>query len=104
MTTMYTHLSAFSDGLEVGDRVEAGDRIGAVGSSGLATGPNLHYEVRLEGQPVDPMGDERLAGLVDDRTATDALLRLTEARRRFSGDAEADTGARFTLSTEGDAT
>ena len=104
MTTMYTHLSAFSEGLDIGDRVEAGDRIGAVGSSGLATGPNLHYEVRLDGQPVDPMGDERLAGLVDDRTATDALLRLTEARRRFSGDAEADTGARFTLSTEGDAT
>ncbi|MDP7149423.1 MAG: M23 family metallopeptidase [Paracoccaceae bacterium] len=101
MTTMYTHLSAFSEGLDIGDFVEAGDRVGAVGSSGLATGPNLHYEVRLEGQPVDPMGDERLAGLVDDRTATEALRRLTEARRRFSGDAEADTGARFTLSTKG---
>ena len=104
MTTMYTHLSAFTEGLDIGDRVEAGDRIGAVGSSGLATGPNLHYEVRLEGQPVDPMGDERLAGLVDDRTTTDTLRRLTEARRRFSGDAEADTGARFTLSTKGDPT
>ena len=104
MTTMYTHLSAFTEGLDIGDRVEAGDRIGAVGSSGLATGPNLHYEVRLEGQPVNPMGDERLAGLVDDRTTTDTLRRLTEARRRFSGAAEANTGARFTLSTKGEAT
>ena len=106
MTTMYTHLSAFAEGLDIGDRVEAGDRIGSVGSSGLATGPNLHYEVRLEGRPVDPMGDELLADLVDDRTVTDALRRLTKARRQFSGgtNPEADVGAGFTLSTKGDAT
>ena len=104
MTTMYTHLNAFAKGLVVGKRVEAGDQIGAVGSSGLTTGPNMHYEVRLEGRPVDPMGDERLAGLADDRTAIDALRWLTEARRRFSGGTEADAGAGFTLSTNGDAT
>tara|TARA_R110002124_G_scaffold127318_2_gene287225 strand:+ start:1827 stop:2141 length:315 start_codon:yes stop_codon:yes gene_type:complete len=104
MTTMYTHLSAFTEGLDIGDRVDAGDRIGEVGSSGLATGPNLHYEVRLEGRPVDPMSDERLAGLADDRTATDALRWLTDARRRFSSGPEADAGTRSTLSTNGDAT
>lgn len=106
MTTMYTHLNSFTEGLEIGDRVDAGDRIGSVGSSGLATGPNLHFEVRLDGRAVDPMGDERLAALADDRTATDALRWLTDARRRFSASTEPETGASagLTLSTKGDET
>ena len=62
LMTRYSHLSAFSDGLAEGVRVEAGRQIGAVGSSGLATAPNLHYEVRLDDKPVDPLDDVRLAG------------------------------------------
>jgi len=78
--TRYSHLSTYAEGLEVGNRVDAGDLIGAVGSSGLATGPNLHYEVRVEGQPVDPMEDERVAELTQDTDREAAEQRLAAAR------------------------
>lgn len=61
--TRYAHLSEYVDGLELGQRVAAGDRIGAVGATGVATGPNLHYEVRYDGRAVDPLSDERVAAL-----------------------------------------
>src|SRR5262245_27423647 len=50
--TMYAHLSAVS--VDVGERVATGTRVGAVGSTGNATGPHLHFEVRLHGAAVDP--------------------------------------------------
>ncbi len=52
MTTLYGHQSGFN--VSYDDHVNAGDIIGYVGSSGLATGPHLHFEVRIWGQPVDP--------------------------------------------------
>ena len=52
LETLYAHLSKAL--AVVGDTVTRGDPIGLVGSSGLATGPHLHYEVRLNGQPVNP--------------------------------------------------
>ncbi len=51
---MYAHLSRV--GVRVGQWVEAGQRIGRVGSSGRASGPHLHLEVRLRGAAVDPLG------------------------------------------------
>lgn len=59
--TRYAHLSSVPKGLTTGDRVTAGDLIGRVGSTGTATGPNLHYEVRVDGRPTDPMSQEQLA-------------------------------------------
>lgn len=50
----YAHLSRFADGLRAGSAVRQGDIIGYVGSTGLATGPHLHYEIRRQGRPVDP--------------------------------------------------
>jgi peptidoglycan hydrolase-like protein with peptidoglycan-binding domain len=52
--TLYAHLSQIDAGLL--DRVEAGDRIGIVGSTGHATGPHLHFEVRVRSAAVDPLG------------------------------------------------
>ncbi|MBM9595113.1 M23 family metallopeptidase [Roseitranquillus sediminis] len=78
--TRYAHLSGVTDGLERGQRVDAGEVIGAVGSTGLATGPNLHYEVRAEGRPVDPLDDERLARRSDPELAAAALERLEKIR------------------------
>ena len=52
--TAYAHLNAYADGLNVGDPVRQGDVIGYVGSTGLATGPHLHYEVLHDTTPVDP--------------------------------------------------
>jgi len=53
-TTRYAHLSRYAPGLRVGQRVEQGQTIGYVGASGLATAPHLHYELWVEGRPVNP--------------------------------------------------
>jgi murein DD-endopeptidase MepM/ murein hydrolase activator NlpD len=55
-STAYAHLSRFAAGLKAGKRVQQGQVIGYVGSSGLATGPHLHYEVLKGGTQVNPMG------------------------------------------------
>ncbi len=60
--TRYAHLSAFARGLKPGSRVRQGDVIGKVGSSGLATGPHLHYEILMAGRPVDPATAQAEAG------------------------------------------
>lgn len=52
VTTRYAHLSAID--VVVGDRLDAGERLGAVGSTGASTGPHLHLEVRVDGTPIDP--------------------------------------------------
>jgi murein DD-endopeptidase MepM/ murein hydrolase activator NlpD len=52
-STLYAHLSSFSVG--EGDRIARGQVIGAVGRTGLATGPHLHFEILVNGQPVDPL-------------------------------------------------
>lgn len=52
--TLYAHLSNFKKGLEDGDRVKQGEVIGYVGQTGLATGPHLHYEFRIDGVHRNP--------------------------------------------------
>jgi len=54
LETGYGHLSAWAVGLRPGEPVRQGQVIGYVGSSGLSTGPHLHYEVIEDGRPVDP--------------------------------------------------
>ena len=51
--TTYSHMSQIR--VEVGQRVSRGDRIGDMGNSGRSTGTHLHYEVHLNGTPVNPM-------------------------------------------------
>jgi murein DD-endopeptidase MepM/ murein hydrolase activator NlpD len=52
VTTLYAHLSAYSIG--EGEYVAQGGRVGAVGMTGTATGPHLHFEVRIGGVPQNP--------------------------------------------------
>ena len=52
--TLYAHLSEFKRDLLEGDEVNQGDIIGYVGQTGLATGPHLHYEFRVDGEHTNP--------------------------------------------------
>ncbi len=54
-STLYAHLSAFKSGLRNGARITQGEIIGYVGQTGLATGPHLHYEFRIDGTHVNPV-------------------------------------------------
>ncbi|MCS4504216.1 peptidoglycan DD-metalloendopeptidase family protein [Arhodomonas aquaeolei] len=53
-STLYGHMRGFRRGLSHGDHVKQGEVIGYVGSSGLATGPHLHYEFRVNGKHRNP--------------------------------------------------
>lgn len=57
LETRYAHLSRL--GVVAGEEVKAGEMVGLVGSTGLSTGPHLHYEMRRFGRPVDPVGTLR---------------------------------------------
>ena len=52
LMTRYAHMSAFN--ARVGQEVAAGDRIGAIGSTGRSTGPHLHFEVRVNDRAINP--------------------------------------------------
>ncbi|HEU4987273.1 MAG TPA: M23 family metallopeptidase [Rhizobiaceae bacterium] len=68
--TSYNHQSAIASGIKPGVRVRQGQVIGYVGSTGLATGPHLHYELIVNGRKVDPMR----VRLPDSRTLEGAEL------------------------------
>ncbi len=53
--TLYAHMSRYGDGIRSGAPIKQGQIIGYVGSSGLATGPHLHYEFHVNGKHTDPL-------------------------------------------------
>ena len=64
IVTKFAHAS--SSWCKTGQRVARGERIALVGNSGLATGPHLHYEVHVNGRPVDPLKYVMPEGVVTD--------------------------------------
>lgn len=74
VTTLYGHCRTTL--VHVGDKVRSGDPIGTVGSSGLATGPHLHFEVQVHGTPIDPL--RYLSASHDSTTAVAERLRAAE--------------------------
>jgi murein DD-endopeptidase MepM/ murein hydrolase activator NlpD len=61
LTTLYAHASAVE--VQPGDHVQRGQEVGQVGQTGHATGPHLHFEVRVEGRPIDPAGALKAYGI-----------------------------------------
>lgn len=82
--TVYGHLSGFAPGIRAGSRVSQGDIIGFVGATGLASGPHLHYEFRVNGvhqnplamalPPSPPLAPEQLAQFRNSTNETLARL------------------------------
>jgi murein DD-endopeptidase MepM/ murein hydrolase activator NlpD len=58
--TAYAHLSRYAPGLKPGARVKQGQVIGYVGTTGMSTGPHLHYEILKSGQQINPLSVETL--------------------------------------------
>lgn len=93
--TGYGHMSSFAKGIEKGTRVRQGQVIGYVGSTGLSTGPHLHYEVYINQVAVDPMrvrlprgkelGGGMLAEFQRERSHTDALMTMKAMPAKLAG-------------------
>jgi murein DD-endopeptidase MepM/ murein hydrolase activator NlpD len=81
-TTLYAHLSRID--VRKGQRVEQGDRIGAVGSTGWSTGPHLHFEFRVAGEHQDPLrvakASETLTLPASAKAEFDAVARAMQAQ------------------------
>ena len=76
IVTVYGHLSRFAGAARVGARVQQGQTIAYVGMTGLATGPHLHYEYRLNGRYLDPQHVK-----LPDATPLDASLQADFRRQ-----------------------
>ena len=87
LVTRYAHLSAFAPGVCVGAAVAGGGMIGAIGTSGHAHGPHLHFEVRVDGRAVDPKPYLALADApaAAEPTLLQARLRDPRDDARFVG-------------------
>jgi murein DD-endopeptidase MepM/ murein hydrolase activator NlpD len=94
--TAYGHMTAFARSITPGARVRQGQVIGYVGSTGLSTGPHLHYEILVNGRFVDPLrlrlprgrvlDGPVLAGFEQERERLDAMV--TRAGSRMAQNAQ----------------
>ncbi len=76
--TAYAHLHGYAAGIRTGTRVKRGEVIGYVGSTGLSTGPHLHFEVLEDGKAIDPL---ELKKLPAPTLSGEVLTAFQESRR-----------------------
>ncbi|MER9335576.1 M23 family metallopeptidase [Mesorhizobium sp. M0293] len=69
--TRYAHMQKFAIQAGVGTKVKAGDIIGYIGTTGLSTGPHLHFELYQNGEAIDPLG--RVTAIASDDSAVETL-------------------------------
>ena len=95
----YAHLRGFAKGMRSGTRVKQGEVIGYVGSTGLATGPHLHYEFHSGGRPVDPNTVKSITG---DPVPSGERAHFAEVLRGQLAAMERFEGSRFAAGVDGD--
>ena len=76
-STVYAHLSKFASGIKEGKRVKQGKIIGYVGSTGMSTGPHLHYEVIENGKKIN----SQTLKLPSGKILTKKLRKLFEVKK-----------------------
>lgn len=95
-TTLYAHMNGFARGVRVGRRVRQGQTIGFVGSTGLATGPHLHYEFQVNGVHRNPLTVPLpKARGIPDNERTEFLMHASRMRSQLALQAEAFTLAQI---------
>ncbi len=93
--TSYSHQSKFAKGIQAGARVRQGQVIGYIGTTGLSTGPHLHYEMRVNNKRVDPMrvrlpkgkslsGEELARFEIERDRINDLLQRTSEGNQQIA--------------------
>jgi murein DD-endopeptidase MepM/ murein hydrolase activator NlpD len=114
LETVYMHLSKFRKGQSVGARVQPKDVIGYVGTTGLSTGPHLHFAIKQKGRYVDPskmkmsrgvgvLKKDRVQFEVDTRKLVARLATISTAPRVVLGaEAEAEDGEDGVIQADGD--
>ncbi|WP_245613051.1 M23 family metallopeptidase [Skermanella stibiiresistens] len=103
MATAYAHLSKFGSGLRRGGRVQQGDIIGYVGTTGRSTGPHLHYEVLRGGRQVNPMSVDLPTGVALQGRELVAFQRHVEdTDRQFAENLQSAAQVAQTAAASGD--
>lgn len=84
-TTAYGHLSRMGKGIRTGSKISQGDVIGYVGSTGISTGPHLHYEVKLGGKLINPLSIKAVADASISKKEKGKFVALRDdIKRKFS--------------------
>ena len=83
--SLYAHLSKYAPGMAEGVKVKKGQLIGYVGTSGMVTGPHLHYELKKDGQQINPLiADLRTGENLKDDALEDYKLAISPMRRQIA--------------------
>ena len=91
--TIYAHMSRMPTAIQPGIEVRQGQVIGFVGSTGRSTGPHAHFEIRLDGKPLNPLKVKATGGRTADRQESRILPSAhAEGRRHDEGGAIGHTG------------